>query len=460
MEKDIKNLQINTKEALKFNKDKIIMNKLVLILKNKAKNFDIFELGNSFFLWYVLIFAILPAVVYLNSSFLFVSYKKSNFFFDFKTIFYLSAGILFFIIGYYFSLLKFHQKNRISDFIKKEWDYKKSYYIVAVLFILNLTVKIIRLVYGGYSHIKRSSVFTSSQFYSLIGLLDWLGAIVLAIAFINYFRFLKIGDKNYLKWRWIAWGLFVFEFFYGFFSLSRLAAITPVVVYLIVRHYLFERNYIRMAAVLFTTFILIFPILGFLRNPGTFYALNILNLEKNGQKMVIMPSSIGEFTSDSLLRRIGHPSVIIYNIFNKIDKFEYGRSFLNFFISLGPPRFIWKSKPVISGSGNEFGRQIGVLDSKDYTTSIGPSFIGDLYMNFGFTGIIIGMFIIGMLFRFMYDLFIKYSNYSSVGVMFYILAWIQLIKGAEDWIAPVWAGLVKLFVIIIIINYFLINRKK
>ncbi len=436
------------------------MKKLFLILKNKAKNFDIFDLGNSFVLWYILIFTVLPAAVYLNSPFVFVAgYKKNNFSFDFWTIFYLIAGLVAFVVGYYFYFLRFYQKNKILEFFKKEWDYKKSYYVVAVLFVLDLTVKIMRLVYGGYSHISRSSAFTNSQFYSLIGLLDWLGAVVLAIAFINYFRLLKIGDKVYLKWKWIAWGLFVLEFLYGFFSLSKFAAITPLLVYLIARHYFFKRDYLHMTIVLVAVFVLIFPILGFIRSPGSFYDLNRKNnATANNEKIAILPSSMGEFASDSVLRRVGYPSLVIYNVFNKTDNFIYGKSLLNFFISLGPPRFIWKSKPIISGSGNEFGRQMGVLDSKDYTTSVGPTFVGDLYTNFGFTGIAIGMFLIGMLFRFIYDLFIKYFNYSPAGIMFYVIIWIQLIKGAEDWIAPIFASLVKLSVILIIINYFLIKN--
>lgn len=427
------------------------MNRPFLILKNIFKNFDVFELGNSFILWYFLLFAILPAAIYLSG-------KEIGFSFSFKTVFYLIAGIVFFVAGHYFSFLKFYQNSKITGFFKKEWNYKKSYYIAAVLFILDLAVKTIRVVYDGYFHIKKSQAFLDSQFYSLVGLLDWIGAIILAIAFINYFRFLKIGDKNYLKWRWIAWGLFIFEFSYGFFSLSRFAAIIPVLVYLIIRHYSFGRNYLQAAIVILAVFILIFPILNFIRIPGVFYATNLLN--GANQKTDITTSGITEFASDSLLRRIGYPAVIIHNVFNKTDKFEYGRSFLDIFISLGPPRFIWKDKPIIAGRGNEFGRQVGVLDSKDYTTSVGPGIVGDLYMNFGFIGIIAGMFFFGIIFRFIYDLFIKYSGHSSAGIMFYVIIWIQIIKGVEDWIAPVWAGLVKILVILIIIHYFLTKNKK
>ncbi len=132
---------------------------------------------------------------------------------------------------------------------------------------------------------------------------------------------------------------------------------------------------------------------------------------------------------------------------------------LNFFISLGPPRFIWKNKPIISGGGNEFGRQIGVLNPDDYTTSIAPNIVGDWYMNFGLAGIIFGMFFFGAIFRFIYDCLIKNTGGVFSGAMIYSIIWIQIIKGSEDFIAPVWAGLVKLLVILIIIHFALTNKK-
>ncbi len=101
------------------------MKKLFLILKNKAKNFDIFDLGNSFVLWYILIFTVLPAAVYLNSPFVFVAgYKKNNFSFDFRTIFYLIAGLVAFVVGYYFYFLRFYQKNKILESEEKTKQFR------------------------------------------------------------------------------------------------------------------------------------------------------------------------------------------------------------------------------------------------------------------------------------------------------------------------------------------------
>lgn len=433
------------------------IDKIFYFSKNLVNKFDIFELGNSFILWYLFIFLILPIGLFLSDLLPLVSYKNDLPHFEAKTFFYLFIGLFSFIIGYYFCFLRLSSKKKFLNFFKKEWDYKRSIYVFIVVFIIDFSVKFIKIVYGGYFHIKRSQAFMTSQFYSLIGLLEWLGPVVLTLAFVNYFNFLKIGNKNYIKWKWIAWSLFIFEFLYGLFSLSRFSALVPVLVYLITRHYLFKRDYIKIFFIIAAFLAVILPLVSFIRNPGNFYSIDRVAENKDQNVSV---SNIGEFVSDSIAKRVGHPAIIIQNIFIKTNDFLYGKIFKDFFISLGPPRFIWKNKPSISSSGNEFGRKIGVLDSKDFTTSVGPTFVGDWYMNFGLGGIIFGMFFIGIIFRFIYDLFIRYSEHSSSGIMFYVVAWIQLIKGSEDFIAPIWAGLIKLFVILTIMHYFLINRKE
>ena len=86
--------------------------------------------------------------------------------------------------------------------------------------------------------------------------------------------------------------------------------------------------------------------------------------------------------------------------------------------------------------------------------------VGDWYMNFGLAGIILGMFFMGMLFRLIYEYLIKRTGISFSGVMIYSILWLNIIKGMEDWIAPVYAGLVKIFILLLIIHYFLIKRGK
>lgn len=130
-------------------------------------------------------------------------------------------------------------------------------------------------------------------------------------------------------------------------------------------------------------------------------------------------------------------------------------------MNLGPPRFIWKNKSIsINGSSNEFGRVYGILGENDFETSVGPTMVGDLYINFGVIGIIFGMLFFGVLFRILFDYLIKYSKASLSGVMIYSIVWIQIIKEFEGWIAPVYSGLVKLLVILLVIHFFLVVKTR
>jgi len=176
----------------------------------------------------------------------------------------------------------------------------------------------------------------------------------------------------------------------------------------------------------------------------------------------ISVSNADDFLIDSFLSRINQTAV-----FSKILEVprdviaSYGSSLSNFLITLGPPRFIWKNKPLSTNSlGNEFGHRLGILSPEDFVTSVGPTIIGDFYINFGILGIILGMFLLGMPFRFIYDYLIELTAASSSSLLIYSVFWIQLIKGMEDWIAPTWAGLVKLFVILLLLHLFLTKRQK
>lgn len=58
------------------------------------------------------------------------------------------------------------------------------------------------------------------------------------------------------------------------------------------------------------------------------------------------------------------------------------------------PRIFWPNKPL-KRLGQDFGHRYGYLHSNDRSTSINLPFVVEFYANFGGTGVIIGMFIVG-----------------------------------------------------------------
>jgi len=405
----------------------------------KIRNFDLFALGHSAILYYLLIFYLAPVLAFLNSSFEF----RDN---DYKDFLYLTLGLTFLIFGY-FNGLPAKIIKKLPNFLKQEWNFSKIPWVFGAVFILSLISKIVRILEGGYFHLNQNLVFMKSSFYSAVMMLRWLDYIALIIAFASYFYLKKSADKRFRYWRVIAYGVLLFEIVYSLPTCSKLAVIVPILLYLIVRWYVFKPDYKVIGAAAVFIFLL-FSFGSICRSP------TVLNSSLVIQDNQINLPKAGDFAVKSVTNRTNQ-----FILFNKT--IELGRSFgynkmvENFLVTLGPPRFIWKDKPLsLNARGNEFGKAIGLVGSDDSGTSVGPTLPGDLYMNFGIFGLTIGMFLFGFLWRMIYLYFIKESGKSLSGILFYSVFWIEIIRGIEDWTAPVYAGLVKLFLLLLIIHLF------
>ena len=67
------------------------------------------------------------------------------------------------------------------------------------------------------------------------------------------------------------------------------------------------------------------------------------------------------------------------------------------------PRIIFPWKPT-NILGQDFGHRYGFLHPSDYTTSFNMTQLVETYANFGVIGVIIGMFIIGIIYRALYEM--------------------------------------------------------
>jgi hypothetical protein len=99
---------------------------------------------------------------------------------------------------------------------------------------------------------------------------------------------------------------------------------------------------------------------------------------------------------------LGAASVIIRDT-PRVSPFQNGRTLALFFISF-VPRAVWPEKPTIS-----IGRFITDVygSGPDIESDTAPTPIGDFFMNFGYIGIVGGMFLWGTLFRIGHELFVR-----------------------------------------------------
>ncbi len=112
-----------------------------------------------------------------------------------------------------------------------------------------------------------------------------------------------------------------------------------------------------------------------------------------------------EKMKDESANRVSHLAAFAYLIQMTPSRVPYneGKSYesmLWFFV----PRIFALDKPL-HASGQEFGHRYGLIAYNDYATTVNLPQIAELYMNFGPAGVLVGMAILGALFRALYRLF-------------------------------------------------------
>ena len=76
-------------------------------------------------------------------------------------------------------------------------------------------------------------------------------------------------------------------------------------------------------------------------------------------------------------------------------EFMQGKTFIQG-LEVLVPRLLYPEKPDMN-IGNWTAKAFGAVDPSDDVTNFSPTFIGEFYMNFGVTGVFVGMFLMGIL---------------------------------------------------------------
>ncbi|MEI8175599.1 MAG: hypothetical protein WCG78_01895 [Candidatus Omnitrophota bacterium] len=86
------------------------------------------------------------------------------------------------------------------------------------------------------------------------------------------------------------------------------------------------------------------------------------------------------------------------------------------------PRFMWPNRPSVNY--NRVGKELGLLNPDDNTTSCGLTLIAAFIINNGFIGVVIGMFFVGALIRFLWEWLMVRSGENLMTFLIYF----QLLK--------------------------------
>jgi hypothetical protein len=114
---------------------------------------------------------------------------------------------------------------------------------------------------------------------------------------------------------------------------------------------------------------------------------------------------------DSLADRLAHIATFSVVVADTPQSVPYwnGETYKNLLTKF-IPRFLWQDKPR-EEYGLNFGHRYGFLDWDDEITSVNMPWLPEFYANFGWKGVVFGMFFVGVLFRYFMMI---YNNHDSV----------------------------------------------
>ena len=296
----------------------------------------------------------------------------------------------------------------------------------------------------------------------------------LALGFTCYYALLKEGSSRAKIWCFLAWGTFSFEMLCGFLTGGgRFAILIPILLYLITKHYLYQRRLMRIILVGFLTVFVLFPIKQVLRDipsalnqyfggqeeifpwlptflpKDVFLALSqeeMFELERY-QRLQFNAKNAWELTTDSVFGRISQGHVFGVIVERTTDYF-YGRPLLYIVNQIGVPNSFIETIAGI-GTGTEFGRKYGLVNES--LTGVGPTTMGDWYLNFGLVGVVLGMLLYGILFKKICCSLIE--TISPTGILMYSLFWIVLMHGLEQSISASLGKLLQTFLILLLVHF-------
>jgi hypothetical protein len=152
----------------------------------------------------------------------------------------------------------------------------------------------------------------------------------------------------------------------------------------------------------------------------------------------------------AFLKRIGIVTAVaaIVSDTGRWVDYRYGETLLLAPISLLIPRFLWQDKPNIS-IGREFGETFRLTHALDRETEVAPSMVGDFYWNFALPGVVVGMWLLGVGYRWFYQRYGAGGGFDPIRKSIYATL-LPSVLGFEANVAIVVGGVIKVLVILIV----------
>jgi hypothetical protein len=234
-------------------------------------------------------------------------------------------------------------------------------------------------------------------------------------------------------------------------ALAIMLLLMPAVAFWYARRKLLVKT---MAAVILVGVFVIFPIYNAFRNQDVGMSVSgrldrTMNDARRWNSEQVVDKSVLAFLTR--LSIVSAPAAVIRDAGRRVD-FKYGQTIFVTPLAMFVPRFVWPDKPRILG-GHEFGQTFGLISRLDRTTAITTSTVGELYWNFHVPGVVLGMFLLGGIYKWIYK---KYGEGGSGDVFrkaTYLLLVVLVLNG-EVTVAGWLSELIKTLFIVWLLFFF------
>ena len=174
-----------------------------------------------------------------------------------------------------------------------------------------------------------------------------------------------------------------------------------------------------------------------------------VNLARNWNSNEYLDASL--FAFFKRLTVVTSVAAIVSDTGRWID-YRYGETLLLAPIGLFIPRFLWPEKPDIS-IGREFGDVFRLKNPLDRETEVSPSLVGEFYWNFSLPGVVLGMWLLGMGYRWFYQRYGVGSDFDPIRKSIYatLLPTVLLVEGS---VAILICAFIKVLAILVVFLLF------
>lgn len=424
----------------------LILCSVPFIISIKQKKFD---------LWSLIIIVSSLYFLYFGVRMIFVIFYNSQFLDIRENLHYFNTALIYSIIGFIMMLLGYYLvapriiKNRKLPKLPEKWDKKKTLIVISLLYGIGLFFRFVLIIRGESIHLAQKESLYAGTLFQLSSLSQY--ALILTI--ISFFYFTE-------RRRLFASLLFIMvpiEILYAITSFSKLYITQVFLIPIVLYHYLKKAVPIRFYVLFLIFFVSLHPILSiFISKMSLTADLSIpikeISTELQDFFVDLSPHKIVE---SFMYRYHGIDSMAaIIRYTPQVMDYMRGESLILIAESV-VPRLLWLDKPQIT-FGDIFGEKyLGMKLTSSYIIT----FPGEMYLNFGVIGIIIGMTLLGIFYKIFYFYLIEYNKRNISGVFVYTTSFFYLVF-IENTITYVFSALIKVLAISLFILLVITQRNK